>query len=66
MASIGTNLLQIVEAVSLLRLGFGLGQRGQEQRRQDGDDRDHHQKFDQCERGACVAAPLDLPNSLGG
>jgi len=43
---------EIVQAINPLRLDFGLGQSGQQQTRQNGNDGDHHQKFDQREGGA--------------
>ena len=42
-----TDLLLIAEALGQQRFGFGPSQSGQQQRRQDSDDRDHHQQFDQ-------------------
>ena len=46
-----SELLQIVKAVSLLRLAFRFGQRGQQHGREDGDDGDDDQKFDESESG---------------
>src|ERR1035441_41718 len=43
------HLVQVVHALGLDRLLFCLGQGRQKQRRQNGDDGDHHEQFDQCE-----------------
>ena len=43
------KLLAVVQAQDSLRLGFGLGQGGEEQAGQNGDDRDDHQKFNERE-----------------
>ena len=43
------KLLEGIEALNLLRLGLGLGQRGQEHGRQNRDDGNHHQQFDERE-----------------
>ena len=57
------DLLQIVDADDVLALGLGFGQRGQEHRRQNGDDRDHHQQFDERK---CDLPVLDwLPEAFG-
>src|SRR5206468_7081326 len=44
------ELPRIAGTLDLDRLRFRLRERGQQQRRQDCNDRDHNQKFDQCER----------------
>ena len=43
------KLLLIVQAVGAMGLALGVGERRQQQRREDGDDRDDHQQFDQGE-----------------
>jgi hypothetical protein len=53
------HLFQVVQATDALGLGFGLGERGQKERSQDGNDGDHHQQLDQRE-GALAATPLRL------
>jgi hypothetical protein len=44
-----TDLAEVVHAIRALGLGFGTGQCGQDQRRQDSDDSDNDQQFDQRE-----------------
>ena len=44
-----TDVLEIVDAGDAVRLGLGLGQGGQKHAGKDRDDRDHHEKLDQCE-----------------
>jgi hypothetical protein len=44
-----TDLLQIAEAISLLGLGFGLGESREQQGGQNRDDRNDHQQLNQCE-----------------
>ena len=44
------DLLQIAHASDALRLGFGLGKRGQEETCKDGDDGDHDEQLDERER----------------
>jgi hypothetical protein len=52
------NLLIIIDALGTLGLLLGGGQRGQKQRRQDGDDRDNYQQFDEGEAGTgCGPSP---------
>ena len=41
------RLFQVVVAGGFQRLDFGFAQRGQQHRRQDRDDGDHHQQLDQ-------------------
>src|SRR5579884_381511 len=41
------HLLEVVDALRLVRAQFGFRQRRQQQAREDGDDRDHHKQFDQ-------------------
>jgi hypothetical protein len=43
------HLMQVVDASDRLSLLFGLGQRRQQQRREDRDDGNDHEQFDQCE-----------------
>ena len=40
-----TELAQVVDAGNLFGLTLGLGQGGEEHRRQDRDDRDHNEEF---------------------
>ena len=49
------QLAIVVHASDALRLGLGLGQRGQQQSGQDGDDGDHHEKFNES-KGARLFA----------
>jgi len=49
------ELLEIAQALGLDRFGLGVAESRQEQRRQDRDDRNHHQQFDQCK---CESAAL--------
>jgi len=41
------SLFCVAETLDLVRLGLRVGQCGQEHRSEDGNDGDHHQKFDQ-------------------
>ena len=43
------KLFKGIEALNLLRLGLGLGQRGQEHGGENRNDGDHHQQFDERE-----------------
>ena len=43
------ELTQVREATGALRLGLGLRQRGQQQRRQDGNNGDDSQQLEECE-----------------
>jgi hypothetical protein len=44
------DLLEVVDAVDALGLGLGLGERGEEHRRQNRDDRDHNEQLDKRKR----------------
>jgi hypothetical protein len=44
------NLLEVIEAIGLAGFGFGLGQGREQHSREDGNDRNHHQQFDQGKR----------------
>jgi hypothetical protein len=52
------ELALVVETLGAVRVGLGLAQRGQQQRRQHGDDGDDHQQFDQREPAAGVSPGL--------
>jgi hypothetical protein len=43
------NLAEIADALDGLGLAFGEAERGQQQRREDADDRDDHEQFNQRE-----------------
>jgi hypothetical protein len=43
------QLLGVVHATDALRLGLRLGERGEEHRRQNRDDRNHHKQFNESE-----------------
>ena len=50
------ELAEVIDANGLVRFLFSLGERGEEQRSENGDDGDHHQEFDQCK---CASASHD-------
>src|SRR5882762_7728857 len=61
------HLMQVVYARDRLSLLFGLGERGQQQGGQNGNDRDHHQQFDEREGDLPLKRIIRLPlppNSL--
>ena len=51
-----TKLMQIIDALNLLRFSFGLRNRRQQKRRQNSDDGDDDQQFNQRERGILILA----------
>ena len=54
------DLLEVVEADGGLPLLLGLGQRGQQHRGEDGDDRDHHEQLDQREGASCFGVQIHV------
>jgi hypothetical protein len=51
------ELPHVALALDPLRLLLGLGQRRQEQRRQNGDDGDDHQEFNECKAARTITPP---------
>jgi len=49
------DLLEVADVARLLGRLLGLGKHGEEDGSQDGDDRNHHQKFDESKRAAHTA-----------
>jgi len=54
-----SQLLLIIHAPGLARLGFGGGEGGQQQRRQDGDDGDDDQQLNQSETASTGLSHID-------
>ena len=54
------HLLEIIDTIDALRLGFCLGQCGQQEGCQDGDDGDNHKQLNQSKG----VTPSASPNSL--
>jgi hypothetical protein len=56
------QLLEVVHAKDPLGLGLGLRQGGQQHPGENGDDRDHHQQFNEGKRGGTGGLAIGIHN----
>ena len=56
------ELLVIGGAARAISLGLGFRERGQEQARENSDDRNHHEQLNECESGTSCARVMHLGN----